>query len=223
MRRLAALLLILCLVFCLLPTMSAASGISVCFIAANDNLLELSYQPYWQGSTNYVPYTVFVNFKIYNSFHQSSNTASLYSSTKQLYFNLDSGETYDGNGTYYNVTPISRGGQVYVPLDFICGQSGLNWSYINSSTSFIHVRRLSDANVILPTHPLPPPASPRPAGIPERLSTSRFGRSLTPRSANPTRASARSMFSAMRTAGSSRLYTRLSTPEALPGTGIALR
>ena len=77
MRRLAALLLILCLVFCLLPTMSAASGISVCFIAANDNLLELSYQPYWQGSTIYVPYTVFVNFKIYNSFHQSSNTASL--------------------------------------------------------------------------------------------------------------------------------------------------
>lgn len=111
MRRLAALLLILCLVFCLLPTMSAASGISVCFIAANDNLLELSYQPYWQGSTIYVPYTVFVNFKIYNSFHQSSNTASLYSSTKQLYFNLDSGETYDGNGTYYNVTPISRGGR----------------------------------------------------------------------------------------------------------------
>ena len=149
MRRLAALLLILCLVFCLLPTMSAASGISVCFIAANDNLLELSYQPYWQGSTIYVPYTVFVNFKIYNSFHQSSNTASLYSSTKQLYFNLDSGETYDGNGTYYNVTPISRGGQVYVPLDFICGQYGLNWSYINSSNSFIDVCRISDANVIL--------------------------------------------------------------------------
>ena len=65
MRRLAALLLILCLVFCLLPTMSAASGISVCFIAANDNLLELSYQPYWQGSTIYVPYTVFVNFKAF--------------------------------------------------------------------------------------------------------------------------------------------------------------
>lgn len=149
MRRLAALLLILCLAFCLLPTMSAASGISVCFIAANDNLLELSYQPYWQGSTIYVPYTVFVNFKIYNSFHQSSNTASLYSSTKQLYFNLDSGETYDGNGTYYNVTPISRGGQVYVPLDFICGQYGLNWSYINSSNSFIDVCRISDANVIL--------------------------------------------------------------------------
>ena len=150
MRRLLSLCLIVCLVFCLLPAMSAASasGVSVCFIATNDNLLELTYQPYWQNSTIYVPYTVFVNFKVYNSFHQSSNTASLYSSTKQLYFDLNTGETYDGNGTYYNITPVSRGGQVFVPLDFICGQYGLSWSYIDGG-EYGDVCRIKDGAVFL--------------------------------------------------------------------------
>lgn len=150
MRRLVSVLLILCLVFCLLPATGAASGsqISVCFIATNDNLLELSYQPYWQSSTIYVPYTVFVNFKIYNSFHQSSNTASLYSSSKQLYFDLNTGETYDGNGTYYNVTPVSRSGQVYVPLDFVCGQYGLSWSYIDGG-EYGDVCRIKDSGAVL--------------------------------------------------------------------------
>lgn len=150
MRRLLSLCLIVCLVFCLLPAMSAASasGSGVCFIATNDNLLELTYQPYWQNSTIYVPYTVFVNFKVYNSFHQSSNTASLYSSTKQLYFDLNTGETYDGNGTYYNITPVSRGGQIYVPLDFICGQYGLTWSYIDGG-EYGDVCRIKDGSVFL--------------------------------------------------------------------------
>lgn len=150
MRRLLSICLIVCLVFCLLPAMSAASasGSGVCFIATNDNLLELTYQPYWQNSTIYVPYTVFVNFKIYNSFHQSSNTASLYSSSKQLYFDLNTGETYDGNGTYYNITPISRGGQIYVPLDFICGQYGLSWSYIDGGEHG-DVCRIKDSSVFL--------------------------------------------------------------------------
>lgn len=148
MRRLLPLLLVLCLVFSMLPAAGFASGVSVCFIATNESMLELSYQPYWQGSTIYVPYTVFVNFKIYNSFHQSSNTASLYSSTKQLYFDLNSGETYDGNGTYYNVTPISRGGVVYVPLNFVCDQYGLTWSYINGS-GYGDVCRIKDANASL--------------------------------------------------------------------------
>lgn len=94
------------------------------------------------------PYTVFANFKIYNTYHQSSNTASLYTSSKQLYFDLNTGETYDGEGNYYNVTPISRGGVVYVPVDFICQQYGLSWSYIEGS-EYGDVCRITDSGAHL--------------------------------------------------------------------------
>ena len=133
MRRLVSLFLICCLALCLLPLGSAAAASNVCFIATNDSLEQLTYQPYFSGSTIYVPYTVFANFNIYNTYHQGSSTASLYSSSKQLYFDMNTGETYDGEGNYYNVTPISRGGVVYVPVEFVCQQYGLSWSYIEGS------------------------------------------------------------------------------------------
>ena len=102
MRRLVSLFLICCLALCMLPLGSAAAASNVCFIATNDSLEQLTYQPYFSGSTIYVPYTVFANFNIYNTYHQGSSTASLYSSSKQLYFDMNTGETYDGEGNYYN-------------------------------------------------------------------------------------------------------------------------
>ena len=70
MRRLVSLFLICCLALCLLPLGSAAAASNVCFIATNDSLEQLTYQPYFSGSTIYVPYTVFANFNIYNTYHQ---------------------------------------------------------------------------------------------------------------------------------------------------------
>lgn len=148
MRRLVSLFLICCLALCLLPLGSAAAASNVCFIATNDSLEQLTYQPYFSGSTIYVPYTVFANFNIYNTYHQGSSTASLYSSSKQLYFDMNTGETYDGEGNYYNVTPISRGGVVYVPVEFVCQQYGLSWSYIEGS-DYGDVCRIVDSDVHL--------------------------------------------------------------------------
>ena len=145
MRKLLPLLLVCCLLLAAVPASAAAD---VCFIATNDSLEQLTNQPYFSGSTIYVPYTVFANFKIYNTYHQSSNTASLYTSSKQLYFDLNTGETYDGEGNYYNVTPISRGGVVYVPVDFICQQYGLSWSYIEGS-EYGDVCRITDSGAHL--------------------------------------------------------------------------
>lgn len=145
MRKLLPLLLCCCLLLAAVP----ASAVSdVCFIATNDSLEQLTYQPYFSGSTLYVPYTVFANFKIYNTYHQSSSTASLYSSSKQLYFDMNTGETYDGQGNYYNVTPIWRSGVVYVPVDFVCQQYGLSWSYIEGS-EYGDVCRIVDSDVHL--------------------------------------------------------------------------
>lgn len=148
MRKFTALLILCCLLFSMLPAAPASALSEVCFIATNDSLEQLTYQPYFYGSVLYVPYTVFANFKIYNIYHQSSATASLYTSSKQLYFDMNTGETYDGQGNYYNVTPLSRGGTIYVPVDFICQQYGLSWSYIEGD-GYGDVCRITDSDVHL--------------------------------------------------------------------------
>lgn len=145
MRKTLSLFLCLALLFAAVP---AAAADDVCFISTNDSLEQLTYQPYFSGSTAYVPISVFANFKIYNTYHYSSSTASLYSSSKQLYFDMESGETYDGQGNYYNVTPIWRGGAVYVPVDFVCQQYGLAWSYIQGN-GYGDVLRIVDSDVHL--------------------------------------------------------------------------
>lgn len=145
MRKTLSLFLCLALLFAAVP---AAAADDVCFISTNDSLEQLTYQPYFSGSTAYVPISVFANFKIYNTYHYSSSTASLYSSSKQLYFDMETGETYDGQGNYYNVTPIWRGGAVYVPVDFVCQQYGLAWSYIQGN-GYGDVLRIVDSDVHL--------------------------------------------------------------------------
>ena len=110
----------------------SARAENVCFISINDTLLDLGTQPVFVRGTAYVPAYVFENFRIYNSYFTSENTAMLFTEKKQFYFELSSGNTYDESNRYYSTEGILRGGQAYVPAQFVCSQFGLGCSFIPS-------------------------------------------------------------------------------------------
>ena len=120
-----ALCVILIILLALTPA-ALADDSSVCFISLNDSLLQLSSQAYSFGGQYYVPISVFIEFRIYSHFLNDSSTAQLYSSSKQMFFNVETGETYDGEDNYYTASAVMRGGTVFVPVDFVCRQFGLS-------------------------------------------------------------------------------------------------
>ena len=145
-KRALALLLIFALA--LLPGAALASGGTVCFIAVNDDLLPLSSQAVSVGGQYYVPAGVFAQFRIYSSWHESASTAELTSASRQMFFNLSTGETWDSSDRYYSTSAVMRGSTVYVPLDFVCRQFGLSWSYIRGS-GYGDVCRITDGGAAL--------------------------------------------------------------------------
>ena len=146
-RRIVALALILCLLCCALPPAVAAAD--VCFIAANDQLLELTAMPYTTGGVVYIPYWVFTNyFGLYYNYFSDSVTASVYTEQKQLYFDMSTGNTYDANDRYYSASAVFRNGQVYLPAAFVCSQFGLVYSYVSGS-AYGDVVRIKDGRVAL--------------------------------------------------------------------------
>ncbi|NCB50878.1 MAG: hypothetical protein EOM54_03195 [Clostridia bacterium] len=147
-RKVAAILVALCIFFSLAPSRNAEAASDICFIAINDSLMELSSTAYFRGPTLYVPYSVFVYFQIYYSYYSNSSTATLYTASKQIYFELESGNTYDSEGEYYSSSAISLNGQTYVSVAFVCAQFGLSWSYIPGTGSG-DICRIKNGAVIL--------------------------------------------------------------------------
>lgn len=143
-----AVCVILVLLLALTPASVLAADSSVCFIALNDSLLQLTSQAYSQGGQYYVPISVFSEFRIYSHYYDTTSTAQLYSSSKQMFFNIETGETYDSDDNYYTSSAIMRGGQVYVPVDFVCRQFGLSWSYIRGN-GYGDVCRITDGSAAL--------------------------------------------------------------------------
>ena len=131
MKKVLAVMLALLLI--IVPC-AAAGEASVCFIALNENLLPLTSQAVSQGGQYYVPLGIFRTFGIYDSWSPDTQVAVLQSSSHQISFNLSTGESYDEDNNYYTSSAISRGGSVYVPVNFVCRQFGLSWSYIRGST-----------------------------------------------------------------------------------------
>ncbi len=128
-KLIALLLAIVLVVGCAsLSTSTPVSAASV-YLAIDDELLP-SITPYMYGGGAYLPYTVFARFGIYNS-HFENNTISLYNGTRQLYFDLTNGGSYDAVNNSYTASAIYRNGLVYVPVMFCASFfGGFNYSYI---------------------------------------------------------------------------------------------
>lgn len=145
-KRLLVLFVCLCLLCSLASVGSAAAG-DVCFIAVNDNLLELTTMPYFSGGIAYVPYWVFTSyFKIYYQFFSESSSMILYNGDKQLVFDMAGGSVYDGSNTRYSAQAVMRNGTVYVPATFVCSFfGGLTSSFI-AGDAYGDIVRIKDSS-----------------------------------------------------------------------------
>ncbi|MEG2383497.1 MAG: polysaccharide deacetylase family protein [Oscillospiraceae bacterium] len=120
----------------LLVSMSSAAiadGSGVCFTATNDTLLELSSMPIYISGSAYVPAKTFSAFGVYYSYFDSAETALLYSGNKQIYFELSTGNSYDGSLTTQSVSAVLRNGTVYAPVAWVCSYFGLYYSTIGGN------------------------------------------------------------------------------------------
>lgn len=145
-RKITAFLLAALLAFSLGLTALTASD--VCFVALNYNLLELDYQAISVRGTYYVPMSCFTTFGPFYSYFSDSNSATLFTAEKQIYFEMTSGNTYDAEGNYYSASAIYRGGVVYAPVSFVCTQFGLTWSFI-AGDGYGDILRICDSPSVL--------------------------------------------------------------------------
>lgn len=122
------------------------------FISINDTLPpELVGCVTVYGDLTYVPYYVFTSygFGIYYDYSPETYTARLYSSDRQISFDLSGGKTYDGDNYKYSATAVMRSGVVYVPLSFVARFfGGINYSSITGS-EYGSILRLTDGNAVL--------------------------------------------------------------------------
>ena len=126
-RVLVSVLCVALLAALLLAPQSAADD-KLNFISINDTLPpELINTAVSYGGLTYVPAWLFANYGLGLSYvyFSSASTAYLYSIDRQLFFEMSSGETYDGDGYHFSTPAIFQGGTVYLPLDFVCSFFGM--------------------------------------------------------------------------------------------------
>ncbi len=147
----AALALLLCL-GALAPLRLPASAEGLSFISVNDTLPpELIGCAVNYGGTVYVPYYLFSNygFGIYYSYFSAAATATLFNDENQIFFELNSGKTYDSDDYRYSVSAILRSGTVYVPLAFTARFFGnVGYSFI-SGNEYGSILRITDGTQVL--------------------------------------------------------------------------
>jgi len=147
MRRAIIAILILAIILGL-SVAGYADTPEVCFTALNETVLDLSQTPYFYNGTAFVPYKVFSSFRVYSSYFASNNTISLYRSDRQLYFNLNTGQVFDGDDNYYSTPTVRKNGVVYVSVPFVCNYFGLSWSYIKG-IGYGDILRITDSGSYL--------------------------------------------------------------------------
>lgn len=151
LRRFTAFAIALLLFAVLLPKQGHASASGVYFTAANENLLELSSEtmPFYSGGILYVSSRLFEGTDLGVSYarHTALGLATLYTSTKDLRFDLAGQVTYDKQNNFYSGYAIERSGVVFFPLKLVCQYFDLTWSY--SETDFVPLIRVKSSSVVL--------------------------------------------------------------------------
>lgn len=154
LRRITALLMALAL----LPLLSSApvrasSTSGVYFTAANEQLMDLSYDtmPFYSNGVLYVSSRLFEGGELGLSYGRNVNLglATLYMQGSDLDLRFDiAGQTaYDKQYNLYNGYAIEKGGVIFFPLNLICRYFGLSWSY--NETDTIPLIRVKNSAVIL--------------------------------------------------------------------------
>lgn len=150
-------------VLCVLAACLALAGASVSlgvvdnpsFVAVNDTLLPLedSFIPIAMNGQYYVPYTVLddsvtgVSLGVFPIYNSTYNTLAVSNRELTLTFSLNSGTCVDQSGTSHNARAVTRNGQIYLPIRYVCEYFGLTYS--SRVTSFSSLVRVRSASSIL--------------------------------------------------------------------------
>lgn len=140
LRPPAALLLALFLFIQLLPPAAGAGGEYL--VAVNEEVLEMTQEtmPFWSGGHLYVSSVIFSGS--YRSllgvaYSRPPNKPvvlySLRSIGTALFFDLETGQAYDGQNNTYHLPAIQRGSYVFFPVDLVASVLGLTYSYTPAS------------------------------------------------------------------------------------------
>ena len=147
-------------VLCLLTlttTVPAAQDTSVYFMAVNDKLLNLesATMPIMVSGTLYVPYTMFsidatgVNLGVYAMYSSVKGQVLVYSTSRQLLFDLESWETYEPGGRSYGERAVIRNSMVYLPIARVCDVFKSNISYTVNVTDYGRLIRVTNGSQVL--------------------------------------------------------------------------
>jgi len=126
-RSILAAVLCAAIVLAFAPGKASAADNRLSFISINDTLPpDLINVAVVYGGITYVPYWLFTNYRLglTYSFFSGNSTAYLTNSDRQLFFEMNTGKTYDGDDYYYSAVAIMWGGTVYLPLSFVCSFFG---------------------------------------------------------------------------------------------------
>ena len=158
MKKIVSLLLAAVLCVCLLTAaVPASQGSTVYFMVVNEKLLDLerSTMPIMVNGTLYVPYTMFsidatgVNLDVYATYSSVKNQVLVYSTSKQLIFDISSGDTYEPGGKTYSERAMVRNSTAYVPIGRVCDVFKGEISYTVSSTEYGRLIRLTNRSKVL--------------------------------------------------------------------------
>ena len=151
-KRILALALCALLLAALLPSAPVSADDKLTFLAVNDLLPpELINVVVSYGGVTYVPYWLFTNYGLgFNyTFFAENSTAYLFTASRQLFFELPTGKTYDSMENEYGVSAIMWGGTVYLPLEFISSYFG-SYSYgIIGSNEYGVILRVRNGSELL--------------------------------------------------------------------------
>ena len=140
------------LLLLLLPDAPASADDRLSFLAVNDYLPpEYINTVVTYGGATYVPSTVFTYYDlgVYYSYFASNSTAYVYNESGQLFLELPTGKTYDGNEMQYDAPAILWGGAVYLPLDFLANYFGCFTYRVIGSNAYGSILRISNGTEAL--------------------------------------------------------------------------
>mgnify|MGYP000349732967 CR=1 FL=1 len=127
--------------FLLLPLAGVPCRAAESYIitVAEDTVLEDTADPgmamYLDGII-YVPYTTLQKLKgAYASYNEKKSLVTVYRVGYMMYFELDTGLTYNQENRYVQVSAKLRSGVPYLPVQVICSWMGLYFSYTAASAS----------------------------------------------------------------------------------------
>ena len=142
LRTLTALLLALLLTLQPLSPAAGAPGGDIYLVAVNLEILVVKQEtmPFWSGGHLYVSSEVFTGANrtaLGVAYSQPLNKPAVLYSLRSigtaLFFDLETGQAYDGQNNTYNLPAIQRGSYVFFPIDLVASVLGLTYSYTPAS------------------------------------------------------------------------------------------